>query len=79
MNITEELLQMKNQANKAKDELFRLEGSLDQLYKILKKDHNCETLKAVDVKLLEMNQELDQKELDLKQGIKELRENYVWD
>lgn len=78
MNITEKLLNMKDKIESAKNNILRLEGSRDQLYKALQTDHGCKTVEEAEDKLSKMTKELDQKEVSLKEGIEKLERDYDW-
>lgn len=78
MHLAEKLLKMKEKIDRAKPDVARLEGSRDQLYKTLKKNHGCKTLKDVEKKLKATNKELDQKKAALAKGIANLEEKYDW-
>jgi len=78
MNTTEKLLKMKDKIESAKNNISRLEGSRDQLYKVLRADHGCKTLKEAEKKLSDMSKDLDIKEAALEEGVKFLEEQYDW-
>lgn len=79
MNESEKLLKMKEKIDKAKADVSRLEGSKDQLYKTLKKDFKCKTLKDAEKKVKKIGEELDKKEVALTEGITGLENKYNWD
>lgn len=78
MNEAEKLLKMKEKIDKAKADIARLQGSRDQLYKSLKDNFGCKTLKEAEKKLKEMNKDLDKKETILANGVTGLEEKYEW-
>lgn len=78
MNEAEKLLKMKEKIDKAKADIARLQGSRDQLYKSLKDNFGCKTLKEAEKKLAEMNKDLDKKEAILTNGVTGLEEKYEW-
>ena len=78
MNESEKLLKMKEKIDKAKADVFRLEGSRDQLYKTLKKDYECKTIEDAQKKLDTIEKQLDQKEAALEKGIASLEHDYDW-
>ena len=78
MNEAEKLLEMKEKIDKAKTDIERMEGRKEQLYKTLKKDFGCKTLKEAEKKLAEMNKDLDKKETILAAGVTGLEEKYGW-
>lgn len=78
MNEAEKLLKMKEKIDKAKEDIARMEGRKEQLYKTLEKDLGCKTLKEAEKKLAEMNKELDKKETILTAGVTGLEEKYEW-
>lgn len=78
MNESEKLLRMKEKIDKAKADVSRLEGSRDQLYKTLRKDFECKTLKDAEKKVKKIGKELDQKETALAEGVAGLENDYDW-
>lgn len=79
MTTEEKLLSMKKQVQKEKVEISRLEGSREQLYKTLKKEHDCDTKEEAVEKLKDMDASLNEKKSLLEAGIEELETKYDWD
>jgi len=75
---TKKLLNMKSQIDKGKLDKARLEGEQESLFKRLKEDFGCKDLKAAELKLSQMDKDIDAKESQLKKGIERLETQYDW-
>lgn len=76
---TEELFELKENIDEAKNEVNQLEGRKQSLLETLKDEWDCTSIKQAKKKLKDMNdkiQEIDQKIMN---GIEELEEKYEFE
>lgn len=78
-DIAQELLDMKQEVEKAETEVNRHEGREQADMDVLKDKFGATTLSAAEKKLAALTKSIDADDALLKKGIKELREDYTWE
>lgn len=71
-----QLLELKNQIEKASQEVNKLEGRKEHLLQQLEKDWECKTIPQARKKLEKMKEQIKELEQKIKEGISELEEKY---
>jgi len=72
----EQLLEIKNDIDAAKDKAHNLEGRLDLLYQELKEKWNCKTIEEAKKKLQQFQEQLEKIKTDISVQIKEIEKEY---
>jgi hypothetical protein len=72
------LLEMKQKLDGTKPNIARMKGRRDQLYKTLKDDCNCRTLKEAEKQLTMIGKRLNEKEAILIEGVAKLEKKHDW-
>ena len=76
MNITDKLMDLKQQIEEAKTSKAQAEGRLQQLKKELLEKFGCKTVKAAQTKLKKMEKEISELTEKLETGIAKLEADY---
>ena len=74
----QELLDLKDQIEKGKQEKSKEEGRLELLMEKLKKEHDLDDLDSATKKVEELEGEIKNLEGEFESGYQELKENYEW-
>ena len=72
----EDLLQLKEKIDKAKEKSSELKGQLKGLTKELKDDWQCDTIKQAEEKVQQMETEVTKLNEKIKKSVTELEEKY---
>ena len=76
MNVTDKLLQLKSEIDQAKTKVSELTGRKQGLTMELKNDWNCTTLKQVENKAKDLEQEVADLSARIDTGVAALEEKY---
>jgi len=79
MSSTEKLLFMKEQLEQAQSDTDMAKGRYEAASDRLKKEFTCSTLKKAEAKSDKMEQQIEDLNREISQGIKELEDKYEWD
>lgn len=71
-----ELLRMKKQAEEAAQEASELKGRLSQIETSLKEEYQCQDLNEAKSLLSQLEEQADQLENELREGLEEVKETY---
>lgn len=72
----QQLLQLKHQIEDAKSETAELKGREKQLMEQLEKEWDCTTVKQAEQKIEKLQSEIDQLDIKINEGLKELEQKY---
>lgn len=77
MSLTEEqLFDLKDQIDTAKQKASELKGRKDALMKQLKDDWNCKTIKEAEILSKKKEKEIKELDTQIEEGLQTLEENY---
>ncbi len=75
----QELMDLKENIEKAKREKSKEEGRLESLMERLKKEHDLDDLDSAAKKVESLDEEIKSLEDEFNKGYQDLKENYQWD
>lgn len=75
-SLSKQLLEMKEEAEKAKQEASEQRGQLKQLYSTLKTDFNCKDEKEAEEEIARLKEEQDRLEEEVSDQIEQIRNDY---
>jgi len=73
----QDLLELKKDIDKAKEEKLQLQGQQKALLTQLKETYECSTLEEAEKRLKKMQKEIDEISATIEQGMEELEEKYL--
>lgn len=74
--LIREISKKRKELEEAKDEKSRLEGRLDEHYSQLENEFGCKNTKEAEKRLKKFEDEIEEKQEQLKSGIEEWKEEY---
>ena len=75
----DQLLELKDQIDAAKQQVSQLKGRKEYLMQQLKEQWNCSTVKEAEKRSKELTEEINTLDSQIQEGIKELEEKYEFD
>ena len=75
----QELLDLKEQIERAKQEKSKEEGRLESLMERLKKEHDIDDLDTATKKVEELDKDIEELEKKFEDGFTKLKEDFEWD
>lgn len=78
-NITQKILNYKEQLEEAKNEKNREEGKISTLESRLKKEFECSNIKEAEEKIEELDEDIIKKDKELNKIINKIEEDYDWE
>ena len=72
----DQLIELKEQIDTAKQQVSQLEGRKDYLMQQLKEQWKCTTISAAEKKVKELEKEISDLDTQIQDGVKELEEKY---